>query len=215
LTKPAAEKKSEREVTDDDASEKKNLPLSFTLKSITHDHPYLNTRGITEETARDFGIGFFSGRGSMANRIVIPIHNKGGELVAYADRAIDESEPKYKLPKNFWTSQELFNLHRVLARGHDIVIVVEGFFDAVKVHQAGYPVVALIGSSLSNEQEGMLAEFSKVILMLDGDEAGREATEKIAPRLMRRTFVKVIDLSEGTQPDNLSDEVLKSILGSL
>jgi len=51
--------------------------------------------------------------------------------------------------------------------------------------------------------------------MLDGDEAGRGAAEAIAARLVRRTFVKVVDVSEGKQPDELSSEEIKSILGLL
>lgn len=61
-----------------------NKPLTFTLKTIDHTHPYLESRGVTPEVAEQFGIGFFSGRGSMSDRIVIPIHNEHGELVAYA-----------------------------------------------------------------------------------------------------------------------------------
>ena len=116
----------------------------------------------------------------MENRIVISIHNSGGELVAYAGRALEECDEKYRLPKGFLKTLELFNVRRVLPIGRELVIVVEGFFDAVKVHSAGYPsVVALMGSFLSKEQNDMLAEFSKVILLLDGDEAGREATKKL------------------------------------
>jgi DNA primase len=90
----------------------------------------------------------------MSGRIVIPIHNAEGELVAYSGRALDEAtEPRYKLPAGFNKSLELFNLHRALAHSTVMVIVVEGFFDAMKVHQAGFPaVVALMGSSLSDVQ---------------------------------------------------------------
>ena len=45
-------------------------------------HPYLRSRGIKEETAREFGVGFFPGKGSMSGRVVIPISNERGELVA-------------------------------------------------------------------------------------------------------------------------------------
>ena len=50
----------------------------------------------------------------MSGRVVIPIHNERGELVAYAGRSIDGSEPKYKLPAGFHKSLELFNLHRAI-----------------------------------------------------------------------------------------------------
>lgn len=204
------------EVTNDIRTDAQNKPLGFALRNIDHLHPYLTARGITAETAQHFGIGFFSGRGSMSGRVVIPIHNWHGEIVAYAGRSIDNSEPRYKLPNSFHKCRELFNLHRVRALGSDLVIVVEGFFGTAKVHQAGYPsVVALMGSALSQEQEETLAEFARVVLLLDGDVAGKEATNAIAFRLMCRTFVKTIHLPEESQPDQLSPEDLKFILGSL
>lgn len=196
-----------------------NKPLSFTLKDIDSVHPYLRQRGVKEETARHFGVGYFSGRGQMQIRVVIPIHNDKGELVAYAGRSIDGSEPKYKLPSGFSKSVVLFNLHRVLERarevgqGSDVVIIVEGFFDCMKVHQAGFPnVVALMGSSMSDAQEKLFQQFKKVILFFDGDDAGRTAAHAIAPRLMCRMFVKVVSLPDGKQPDQLSSDEIKTLL---
>jgi DNA primase len=218
-TQPVAERKSEKEVTHVAVGSTENKPLGFALRHIDHSHPYLTARGITPEIAAHFGIGFFGGKGSMHGRVVIPIHNRAGELVAYAGRSIDESEPKYKLPAGFLKTLELFNLHRVLAENPEQlkpVIVVEGFFGTIKVHQAGYHrVVALMGSSLSDAQEHMLAEFSHLVLMFDGDEAGREATRQSTSRLAQRTFVKVINLADGIQPDQLSLEEIKSTLGSI
>src|SRR5262249_26294899 len=155
-------------------------------------HPYLRSRGIQEETARHFGVGFFPGRGSMQGRVVIPILNAHGELVAYAGRAIDNSEPKYKLPPGFRKSSELFNLHRAFGNA-EWVILVEGFFDAMKVHQAGFPeVIAIMGCSLSDAQEELLRPFKSIILFLDGDAAGRGGATAIGAHLMYSHFVKVI-----------------------
>ena len=93
------------------------------------------------------------------------------------------------------------------------MIVVEGFFDCIKVHQAGLPnVVALMGSSLSENQEQCLCQFKRVILFLDGDEPGRIATQSIAARLMSQTFVKVVHLANGKQPDQLSSDEIKTTL---
>src|SRR5206468_11798689 len=148
-----------------------NNPLAFQLKGVECEHAYLKDRGITPETAREFGVGFFAGKGSMHGRVVIPIHNDRGELLAYAGRAIDGSEPKYKLPTGFHKSLELYNLHRV--GKSDGVVLVEGFFDVMKVAQTGFPVVALMGSSLSLRQEELLVQrFKRVALMFDADEAG-------------------------------------------
>jgi DNA primase len=96
------------------AAASNKLP-TFQLKGIDPAHPYLFTRGISRETAESFGVGYFAGKGSMSGRVVIPIHNEEGGLVAYAGRTIDDSEPKYKLPVGFHKSLELFNLHRAIA----------------------------------------------------------------------------------------------------
>jgi DNA primase len=198
--------------------EENNKPLTFTLRDIDHSHPYLRQRGIKEETAKLFGVGYFCGRGSMSGRVVVPIHNRASELVAYAGRSIDAMEPKYKLPAGFKKSAETFNLNRVIAlpnaaRKH--VIVCEGFFDCMKVHQAGlHAVVSLMGSSMSEAQERLLQQFVHVILFFDGDEAGREGARAIAARLTQYTFVKVINLPDGKQPDQLSSDEIKTIIGS-
>jgi DNA primase len=192
-----------------------NVPLKFALKGVDPAHPYLAHRGITGETAALFGVGFFPGKGSMAGRVVVPVHNEKGELVAYAGRSIDDAEPRYKLPEGFKKSLVFFNLHR--AKGQGRVVVVEGFFGTMKVHQAGFPcVVGLMGWSLSEEQEKLLAEhFHEAVLMLDGDEAGRAAAPEITARLARKMFVRAVDLSAGAQPDRFSSEEIKAILGSL
>jgi len=189
-----------------------NKPLGFTLQRIDHSHPYLAERGITEETARKFGVGFFPGKGSMSGRIVIPIHNERGELVAYAGRSIDGSEPRYKFPGGFRKSLELFNLHRVI--GGPSIVLVEGFFDCMKVTQAGYPCVALMGSTMSKAQGRLLGKhFGQVTIMLDGDDAGWRAALEIEERLHEAVFdVKVIALADGEQPDQFSDEAIRADL---
>jgi len=188
-----------------------NKPLNFQLKGVECAHPYLASRGISKETAEAFGVGYFSGRGSMSGRVVTPIHNGHGELVAYAGRAVDDSEPRYKLPAGFHKSAELFNLHRAIGESNTSgrVIVVEGFFDCMKVSQAGLPCVALMGSSLSEAQEELLAKhFKSVCLLLDGDEAGERATDACLVRLGRRMWVWAAVLPDGQQPDQLETEDL-------
>lgn len=201
----------------DEDVETVNQPLEFQLKSVDTTHPYIRQRGIKPETAQHFGIGYFNGRGSMAGRLVIPIHNEDGDLIAYAGRSVDDSEPKYKLPAGFKKSLVLFNLHRALQTKTKVVVVVEGFFDCLKVSQAGFPyTVALMGSALSEHQEKLLVEnFDRVVVMLDGDEGGRSATSEIALRLVRKVFVRVIEMPEGKQPDQLSSEELQKFLKRL
>ena len=122
---------------------KVNPPLKFALKSLDPDHAYLKERGVTAETIAAFGIGMCIGKGIMAGRIAIPIHNEHGELVAYAGRwpgEPPEGEGKYKLPAGFHKSLVLYNLHRAKALAKEQgLVVVEGFFGAMKIAQSGFP----------------------------------------------------------------------------
>ena len=113
----------------------------------------------------------------------------------------------------------LFNLCRALedsdgAEGSaGAVVVVEGFFDCMKVTQAEFPCVALMGCSMSEEQESQLSlNFRQVIIALDGDEAGRRAAGEIAARLAHRMSVRIVDVPDGKQPDQLPTEELRLLL---
>jgi DNA primase len=187
-------------------------------------HDYLSQRGISRTTAETFQIGYYAGRGCLGGRIVFPLHNERGELVGYAGRSVDGSEPKYKFPPGFAKSQVLFNVHRATAAAGPSgggatalgsVIVVEGFFDCLRVRQAGYPrVVALMGASLSGRQEQLLRErFAKVIVLLDGDEAGRGATQRVLLQL--GALARAAWVPTGRQPDQLSREEIHSLVGGL
>lgn len=191
-----------------------NPPLPFALTGVQHSHPYLAQRGIDAATAVEFGVGFYAGPGLLSGRIVIPIHNEGGQIVAYAGRALDGVLPKYKLPAGFRKGLEFFNLQRATATGSKTVVLVEGYFDCLRVHQAGFPwVVALMGSSLSVEQErALLRHFNRVVLMLDGDAAGRAARQAIATRLSGRCSVAVVCVPDGAQPDQLSCSAIRRLL---
>jgi DNA primase len=199
-----------------------NKPLKFRLDKLEREHPYLiQERGLTLETVVDFGAGFCA-KGMMAGRIAIPIHNPEGNIVAYAGRFPGEpaeDTPKYKLPPGFKKSLELFNLDRAIKEPpHKPLVIVEGFFDCMKLHQHGCrKVVALMGSTLSAAQEELIRKHtnseSLVIVMLDEDEAGQAGRDDITVRLSKFCFVKVHVFDEpGTQPEHLSAEDVPTIL---
>ena len=188
-------------------------PLKFQLTGIDYSHPYLAERRIAEKTAIEFGVGFYAGPGLMHGRLVIPIHTASGELIAYCGRSVDHTQPRYRVPPGFPKSEIIFNLHR--AAGTDSsVVVVEGFFDCMKVHQAGIrSVVALMGSALYEPQRQILLErFRRVILLLDGDSTGRKASQVIAHRLRPHCSVQVIRLADGLQPDQMTAEDIREVL---
>jgi DNA primase len=193
--------------------ERGNPILGFRLRGVDGSHAYLRQRGIERATAVEFGVGLYSGPGLMNGRIVIPVRNEHGGIVAYAGRGLGEQRPKYKPPAGFQKGRELFNLHRARTTGQKSVIVVEGYFDCMKVHQAGFSnVVGLMGCSLSPIQAHFLECFERVTLMLDGDEAGRHATEVIGHQLVGKTRLAVIPVPHGMQPDQLSSPQIEGLL---
>ncbi len=189
-------------------------PLGFTLRGVDTAHPYLTARGIETRTAVQFGVGFYGGSGIFAGRLVIPIHNERGELVAYCGRAVDGTQPRYRFPPGFAKSEFLFNLHRAAAAGQPTVVVVEGFFDCLKLHQAGVPaVVALMGAELYEAQKrALLRHFRTIILMLDGDVAGHRGTTAMTAQLQSYATVRVIHLADGLQPDQLTTDAARLML---
>jgi 5S rRNA maturation endonuclease (ribonuclease M5) len=192
-----------------------NRPLGFALRGIDTRHRYLTQRGISSATAQWFGVGMYQGAGFLAGRCVIPIRDEQSRLVAYVGRAVNGQEPKYRFPAGFRKSQVLFNLDRATEADSPSVIVVEGFFDAMKVHQAGHPgVVALMGSSFSQRQsELLLSRFASVTLMLDGDQPGRRAAEVIAELLTPKVRVHQVELPNRVQPDQLSSAEINVLVG--
>lgn len=215
--KEQTEKK--QEASSDASTE--NKPLTFSLQNLDKTHPYLAERGLTAETTETFGLGFCK-KGILADHIVIPIHNATGQLVAYAGRwpgQPPDDKPKYKLPAGFKKSLEVFNLHRAAEADSTIpLVVVEGYFDCMKLWQAGVKrVVAIMGSTLSDTQEALIAKAAgpngRVVLMFDEDDAGRAGREDTMKRLAATTFVKVLALSqEGQQAEQLSSEELQRLL---
>lgn len=130
-----------------------------------------------------------------------------------------DDRPKHKLPNGFKKSAEVFNLDRASTEEQGLpLIVVEGFFDVMKLWQLGFHrVVSIMGSSLSPKQEALLLKASEgrsgIILMFDEDSAGRAGREKALLQLSRHTFVRVVPLSqEGAQADHLIESEQHALL---
>src|SRR5271157_2203768 len=125
------------------------------------------------------------------------------------------------LPKGFKKSLELFNLHRAISDpGQGPLVVVEGFFDCMKLWQHGVRrVVALMGSTLSIAQEELIRKHtnseSQILVMLDEDEAGQKGREDLARRLARFAFVKIHAFEKpGTQPEHLTAQEVQELVGN-
>ncbi len=198
-----------------------NKPLKFRLDKLDHAHPYLVERGLLPETIQDFGIGYCA-KGMMTGRIAIPICNADGAVVAYAGRFAgepDKDTEKYKLPPGFRKSLEIFNVERAFREPKDqALVIVEGFFGCMLMHQDGYKkVIALMGSSMSDVQEKFIREHtdrnSRIVIVFDEDESGRTGREDVAVRLSKFAFVKThVFAQENYQAEDLTDEEVKALI---
>jgi DNA primase len=142
---------------------------------------YLGSRLITKESADYFWLGY----SPAMNMVVTPVHSPDGLPIGIVGRSIEGKT--FKNSTNLPKSKTLFNIHRAKKIG-DQVIVCESNFDAIRIHQAGFPnVVATLGGFLSNEQQNLLNRyFNKIIIMTDADEAGRELGKSISVKLKNK-----------------------------
>jgi hypothetical protein len=135
----------------------RNEPLTFALKNVEPDHPSMKALGIQEDILTAFGVGYYSGRGMMENRIVIPIYNLSRQLVAYA--GFHPKERTYTYPPKFRKELELYNLGGALAEvGADQgLILVRHPLEVITLVSVGYlNAVALMGDTVSKEQKDLL-----------------------------------------------------------
>ncbi len=164
-------------------------------------HEEYDRRGISERTRRDLGFGYLpsSHRAKLSGRHVFQIKDQAGRVVSHIGRAVDqrqaESEGKWRVYSGFSKSCFLYGHHlldetkvKADVSKHGL-IVVEGCFDAAKLHEAGIPSVATFGANVSEAQARKLAglhrtlSLPRVVIWFDRDAAGFEATERAVAAL--------------------------------
>ena len=220
-----AEKASDKAVQEqpnvDPPSELK--PLGFHLR-LDPEVAYLKDRGLTPETIERYGLGLCN-RGVLKGYIAIPIYlhtqPANDNPVAYLGRwpgeDYDEATGnlRYRWPDGFFKSRVVYGLREALTTDKAVpLIVVEGAFKVYHLVQAGFvSTVAVMGASLSDEQAVILVATGRpIILFFDGNEAGQMGMRLAAAKLIRRTFVRVVSLPNGKEPDELPAEELDNVL---
>lgn len=176
----------------------------------------LQHKGITAATATAFDAGRYHGPGFLAGCLGVRLHDPHGHPLGYAGRRLDPEaitrDGKWKLPPRLPKTTLLYNLHRLRWPWQHALVVVECPWGVMRLAQLHIPAVALLGTQLSGAQQHLLQRAPRVILMLDGDRAGRAATARLAARLASTTAVSPIALPDGLDPDDLSDRALNQLV---
>lgn len=174
----------------------------------------LAKRGIRSEEAERFGLVGRTSRGTwssrFAGRVIFPIRNQGGHVVAFAGRSLGDESPKYlNSPESgiFRKGESLFGVYeaRQAIRAAGKVIVVEGYLDVLALVQAGIGyAVATMGTALSTAQLATLRRLAETILVcFDGDAAGEAAAERAFITAARAgVWAEAVFLPAGEDPDS-------------
>jgi DNA primase len=185
---------------------------SLTLNPST---PWLNKKGITSLTAKRFEAGAYNAPGFLNGCIGVRLHDLQGHPIGYAGRRLHPKQVqlygKWKLPRALPKRALLYNFHRANSYTHKALVIVEGPWAVMRLAQLNIPAVALLGIYLSPIQRDLLRTLQRVILMLDGDCAGRRATTRIKNALEPNTKVHSITLPLNHDPDDLTEDQLSSI----
>ncbi len=159
--------------------------------------------GLITKTRRGSYIDMFR------NRVMTPVIDIRGNVIAFGGRVLDDSKPKYINTSEtlvYKKTNELFGMNLAKAAEDDSLILCEGYMDVIAMHQAGFTnAVAGCGTALTNEQVKLISRYAdEVVLCYDNDEAGRKALNR-AIEMFRRADIKIRipNLSGGKDPDEI------------
>ena len=176
---------------------------------------YLKRRGFSEGELEHSGLIKRSAKGNLydifRHRVMVPIIDVRGSIIAFGGRVLDDSKPKYiNSPETmvYHKSRTLFALNIAKKSTSKRYILCEGYMDVISMHEAGFDTaVCACGTALTAEQVKLLSEYAdEVILSYDSDEAGQKATER-SLGLFANSPVKVSVLSYQGAKD--PDEFIK------
>lgn len=164
---------------------------------------YLRRRGFSESEIEEGGLAKRSAKGNLydlfRHRVMVPIIDVRGNIIAFGGRVMDDSKPKYiNSPETlvYKKSRTLFALNLAKKSASKRFILCEGYMDVISMHEAGFDTaVCACGTALTPEQVKLLSEYAEeAVLSYDSDEAGQKATAR-SLALFANTPIKVSVLS--------------------
>jgi DNA primase len=188
--------------------------IGFAPREIGLLRNYMNTLGFDEKRQVEAGLLIMGEDGSeprprFRGRLMFPILDSMGRNIGFGGRILGQGEPKYlNSPESpvFTKGKTLYGLNWAKndVRREDQVLVVEGYFDVVRLMAAGVTtVVGAMGTALTDSQAALLKKLTKnVFLLYDSDKPGLKATFRSGDELLRQgASVRVVTLPEGEDPD--------------
>ena len=191
----------------------KHFNIGLSLKNTSLLTGLLQKKGYSEKELLDYGLATKKDNDVhdiYYNRIMFPLFNLEGKPVGFSGRVYDqESNFKYintKETEIFKKGESLYNYHvaKNIARNIGKIIVVEGFMDAIRLYTIGIEnVVATMGTSVTKEQIAIIKKMAKeIILMFDGDTAGKKAAYQVSTELKNNGIdAKIVVLEDNLDPD--------------
>lgn len=172
------------------------------------------TQGFSEQDLKTLGLCNYTGNDYFKNRLMFPIFNHRGEVVAFGGRVLGEGQPKYlNSPETplFSKSRILYGLNFAgpSIRKEDFVILLEGYMDVIGAHQAGVEnTVAPLGTSFTAYHANILKRYTnQAVVIFDPDAAGINAALRAALILVEQgLYVRVATLPAGLDPDEFITE---------
>ena len=172
----------------------------------------MKAKGYTDQELIDAGLVTVSQKNQrifdrFRNRLMFPIIDVRGNVIGFGGRVMDDSTPKYlNSPETtiFNKRKNLFALNLAKKSKLGYLILVEGYMDAIALHQYGFDcAVASLGTSLTEEHATLLSRYTEqVVLIYDGDDAGQRATQRAIPMLEKAGLqVKVLKMRDAKDPD--------------
>lgn len=211
LAAPAREYLEKRDIPRELADE---IGIGFAPREIGLMRTYLNTLGFEDSRLVEAGLLVMPEEGSeprprFRGRLIFPILDSMGRTVGFGGRILGQGEPKYlNSPESpvFSKGKLLYGLSwaKNEIRKDDRALVVEGYFDVVRLRAAGInSAVAPMGTALTTDQAALLKRLTKnVYLLYDSDKAGLKATFRSGDELLAQGMsVRVVTLPEGEDPD--------------
>ncbi len=171
-------------------------------------------QGFSEQDLKTLGLSNYAGSDLFKNRLMFPIFNHRGEVVAFGGRVLGEGQPKYlNSPETplFSKSRILYGLNFAgpSIRKEDFVILLEGYMDVIGAHQAGVEnCVAPLGTSFTPYHATILKRYTnQAVVIFDPDDAGINAALRAALILVEQgLYVRVATLPAGLDPDEFITE---------